>query len=68
MNKCYTVLYNLSYFNDSALSENTGKRNCIEDDSCPCNSISLDNFDSLLVSNAVRFSSLLRDTFDPRNF
>ena len=35
MNKCYTVLYNLCYFKGSALSENTGKRIGIEDESCP---------------------------------
>ena len=33
------------------------------------NSISLDNFDSLSVSNSVPISrSLLRNTFDPRHF
>ena len=35
INKCYTVLYNLCYFKDNALSENTGKRIGIEDESCP---------------------------------
>ena len=29
-------LYNLSYFKDSALSENTGIRICSEDESCQC--------------------------------
>ena len=35
INKCYTVLYNLGCFKDSALSENTGMGIGIEDESCP---------------------------------
>ena len=35
INKCYTVLYNVCYFKDSTLSENTDKCIGIEDKSCP---------------------------------
>ena len=61
INKCYTVLYNVCYFKDSDLLENTDKRIGIEDKSCPCTAVG--RFGQIIPSHTmyggILFSSSL---------